>query len=55
MFYCDKCRKKMSWPEGFSKSYGPCELCGKTSVCNEVHSKHLMDKDGTLKERRDHE
>jgi len=41
MFYCDGCGKKNGWPEGFSKSYGPCEVCGKTRLCNDVPSSQL--------------
>jgi hypothetical protein len=36
MFICKECQK----PEDrvtFFKSYGTCEVCGKTKVCNEVY------------------
>ena len=45
MFYCDDCRKKNKWPEGFSKSFGNCEACGKVASCNSVSSKDLPPKD----------
>lgn len=41
MFYCNECRDKMKWPESFSQSKGPCEMCGKISICNDVHHSHL--------------
>ena len=41
MFYCDDCRVKNEWPEGLVKSMGPCEICGKTRVCNDVASRLL--------------
>lgn len=41
MFYCDKCRQQLQWPEGFSKSAGPCEICGVTAVCYEVPASRL--------------
>jgi hypothetical protein len=41
MFYCDECGERQGWPEGILKSQGPCELCGKTRVCNNVASKFL--------------
>jgi hypothetical protein len=42
MFYCDDCRKKNQWPESiFSKSRGPCEVCGKQAICNNVHHSSL--------------
>lgn len=41
MFYCEKCRKKNEWPEGFRQSYGPCEICGKTKECYDIPSQYL--------------
>lgn len=41
MFYCDDCREKQNWPEGFAKSEGPCECCGEVAPCNDVPSKLL--------------
>lgn len=41
MFYCKTCGDKNKWPEGFAKSYGPCEMCGKTADCSDVPSKYL--------------
>lgn len=38
MFYCDDCRETQGWPEGFFKSHGPCEVCGRKEICNEVPS-----------------
>lgn len=43
MFYCDPCRLKQDpvWPEGWMKSQGPCEICGKSALCSDVPSKYL--------------
>lgn len=41
MFYCQACAKKKSWPESLCQSQGPCEVCGKTALCNDVPSKDL--------------
>jgi hypothetical protein len=41
MFYCEECRERQDWPEGFSKSHGPCELCGQSRVCHDVPSSAL--------------
>lgn len=41
MFYCDPCAKKHWYPESIGKSCGPCELCGKDALCNEVPSSRL--------------
>ena len=41
MFFCEKCRLKNKWPEGFSKSVGPCELCRKSALCHDVPSSFL--------------
>lgn len=41
MFYCEKCRKDQGWPEGFSTSYGPCEICKSVAICHDVPSNHL--------------
>ena len=41
MFYCDPCRKKKGWPESFSKSVGPCEVCKRSRECNDVHHSML--------------
>ena len=42
MFYCDECRKKNNWPDSvLFKSYGPCEMCGKPAICNDVPSSKL--------------
>ena len=42
MFYCDDCAKKKKYPISWFKSYGNCEICGKTRECNEVPSKDLI-------------
>lgn len=36
MFYCDKCREQHNYRESAFKSYGPCEICGNTAVCNDI-------------------
>ena len=41
MFYCKKCGDDREWPEGFFKSYGRCEICGKSAPCSDVQSKLL--------------
>ena len=42
MFYCDSCGTKKGWPtDALFKSMGPCEICGKISVCNDVSSGDL--------------
>ena len=41
MFYCKACQDKYSWPDGFMKSHGPCEMCGKPSLCSDVPSRFL--------------
>lgn len=42
MFYCNPCAKPRGWPESeFMRSYGPCEICGKTALCNDVPSRFL--------------
>jgi hypothetical protein len=43
MFYCQRCATRHKWPESFSQSYGPCEMCGKVAVCNDVPSSWLPD------------
>jgi hypothetical protein len=47
MYYCDPCRTKNKWPEGFMKSVGPCEVCGKVRMCNDVRSSDLPDREAT--------
>lgn len=42
MFFCDICAEKNSYPQSFSKSYGPCEICHKTAECSDVSSRHLV-------------
>lgn len=41
MFYCEDCRKQMAWPEGLSRSRGPCEICKRDKPCYCVDSKWL--------------
>lgn len=43
MFYCETCRVERNWPEGWSMSKGPCELCKQVRVCYDVSSNHLPD------------
>lgn len=38
MFYCPECEARRKWPNGFMKSYGACEICGKTALCSDVPS-----------------
>lgn len=46
MFYCDACARKNKWPDEFwlPRSRGPCEVCGKVAVCNDVPSTWLSSK-----------
>ncbi len=41
MFFCVKCEVKNGWPNSIFKSYGRCEMCGKSAECNDVPSKYL--------------
>ena len=41
MFYCEECRKARNWPESYSQSRGPCELCKKLTVCYDRPSSSL--------------
>lgn len=44
MFYCDECATKKNWLMGLFKSYGKCEICGKTRPCNDVKSSECAGK-----------
>lgn len=44
MFFCDNCARKYQWPESYSKSLGPCEVCKRTGLCNDVPSYALPPK-----------
>lgn len=37
MFICEKCLEKYEEVIHLSGSYGPCELCGKTASCADIH------------------
>jgi hypothetical protein len=42
MFICDECLKKsFENDNSFSKSNGPCEVCGQKAVCNSIPSSEL--------------
>lgn len=42
MFYCDPCAEPRGWPtDTLMTSYGACEICRKTGVCNDVPSRFL--------------
>jgi len=44
MFYCDICAKIKGWPiSALARSLGPCEICGQSSICNDVPSSQLPD------------
>jgi hypothetical protein len=49
MFYCAACREKHGYPESILKSYGPCEICGNTAVCDDVPSSVLSSMRGKKK------
>lgn len=34
MFYCDPCAKEHGYPETIMRSYGQCEICDESAVCN---------------------
>ena len=34
MFYCDPCAQEHGYPETVMRSYGQCEICDETRVCN---------------------
>lgn len=36
MFFCDTCAKKKKWPKSLAQSFGPCEVCGVKTICNDV-------------------
>ena len=45
MFICDQCLKDgFSNQPSFLRSYGPCEICGKSAVCNDIPSVYLVAK-----------
>lgn len=41
MFYCDTCAEERGWPETMAQSYGRCEVCKYTAVCNDMPSRYL--------------
>jgi hypothetical protein len=41
MFYCERCAIERDWPISLSHSYGPCEICGRRTHCNNVPSSVL--------------
>ena len=41
MFFCNKCAEENGWNESLCKSYGPCEMCGESALCNDVPSSCL--------------
>lgn len=47
MFYCDRCAKRNSWPETMARSEGPCEICGRTAMCNDRPA-HMLPVPGPL-------
>jgi len=54
MFFCERCKIEMYWPESMSRSYGKCEVCDLVAVCYDVPSQYLpppkrkVNKDGNL-------
>jgi hypothetical protein len=41
MVYCDACGKKRGWPfNSYTKSGGPCQICYKIAICNDVPTKN---------------
>lgn len=41
MFFCKPCEDYNDWPGSLFKSFGKCEMCGKTAECSDVPSKYL--------------
>ncbi len=41
MFYCEPCRDARDWPQSFTRSFGPCELCAKHAECYDMSSAQL--------------
>lgn len=41
MFYCEQCREKNGWPEGWVLSRGNCECCNDYAVCHDTPSSML--------------
>lgn len=41
MFYCNACAEEREWPDSMMKSYGSCEVCGKSASCNDRPSSTL--------------
>jgi len=41
MFYCEKCRKELGYPESLMLSNGNCEICGSHVECYDMPSSHL--------------
>jgi len=44
MFYCNNCADKNGYPKSFFKSYGSCEICNETAVCNNYKSSLLPER-----------
>ncbi len=42
MFVCEKCLNGRG-EFYFSRSYGPCEICGKTSTCQDIPHWYSLD------------
>lgn len=38
MFYCDECAEEKGYRISFIRSVGPCEICKKKAICNDVPS-----------------
>lgn len=43
MFYCDPCREEHGLREGFARSLGTCEYCGRRANCQDVPSSILAE------------
>lgn len=42
MYYCDDCGREKGWPtDALLRSRGPCGICGKRAVCNNIATKDL--------------
>lgn len=48
MFYCDDCAMENEWVISWTKSYGRCEICGRTDTCSDIHHSQVSMKPSEL-------
>lgn len=50
MFICNDCvKKEYNEPFALLRSYGNCEVCGKTKECYDIHHSRLVKKNENIK------